>query len=118
MADKEFWTQDETSRRAQPRTPPLIPSPINPKCTEISSMAARTGKTILVVDDDLEVHSYFETILKIRGFEVLLADSGEEALRVLEEAASPIAMAILDVMMQGMDGIETATQIRRWHGYV
>ena len=40
-----------------------------------------TGKTILVADDDLEVRNYFETILKLQGYDVLLADSGEEALR-------------------------------------
>jgi CheY-like chemotaxis protein len=44
-----------------------------------------SGKTILVADDDLEVCNYFETLLKIRGYSVLLADSGEEVLRFLAE---------------------------------
>src|SRR5437762_1857465 len=77
-------------------------------------MAARTtGKTILVADDDLEVRSYFETILKIQGFDALLADSGEEALRILAESAAPISLAVIDVMMPGKDGIETLKEIRR-----
>ena len=78
-------------------------------------MALKTGKTILVADDDLEVRSYFETILKIQGFEVLLADSGDEALRLIENGGVPVSLALLDVMMPGKDGIETAKQIRRSH---
>lgn len=73
------------------------------------------GKTILVADDDLEVRSYFETILKIQGFDVLLTDSGEEALKVLDEGRTPVSLAVLDVMMPGKDGIETLKEIRRSH---
>jgi two-component system response regulator AtoC len=77
-------------------------------------MAARScGKTILVADDDLEVRSYFETILKIQGYDVLLADSGEEALKLILEGERAVSLAILDVMMPGKDGIETAREIRR-----
>src|SRR5262249_9154054 len=80
-------------------------------------MAVRTpGKTILVADDDLEVRSYFETMLKIQGFDVLLADSGDEALRLLEEDSTPVSLALLDVMMPGRDGIETLKEIRRLRG--
>lgn len=72
-----------------------------------------SGKTILVADDDLEVRNYFETLLKIQSYEVLLADSGEEALRCLSAAASPVSLVLLDVMMPGKDGIQTLREIRR-----
>jgi two-component system response regulator AtoC len=72
-----------------------------------------TGKTILVADDDLEVRGYFETILKLQGYDVLLADSGEEALRRLEDGKPEVSLALLDVMMPGKDGIETAKEIQR-----
>jgi two-component system response regulator AtoC len=75
-----------------------------------------SGKTILVADDDLEVRNYFETLLKIQGYGVLLADSGEEALRFLAEEQPPVSLAILDVMMPGKDGIETLKEIRRLYG--
>src|SRR5437899_1211542 len=75
-----------------------------------------SGKTILVADDDLEVRNYFETLLKIQGYGVLLADSGEEALRFLAEEQPPVSLAILDVIMPGRDGIETLKEIRRLYG--
>src|SRR5437588_8934737 len=75
-----------------------------------------SGKTILVADDELEVRNYFETLLKIQGYEVLLAESGDEALHFLEEAESPVSLAILDVMMPRKDGIETLKEIRRLRG--
>ena len=74
------------------------------------------AKTILVADDDLEIRSYFETILKIQGFQVLLAESGDEALRLLEAGQTPVSLALLDVMMPGKDGIETLKEIRRLYG--
>jgi len=78
-------------------------------------MAAKNG-TILVADDDLEVRSYFETILKIQGYNVLLADSGEDALEQLAENRVPISLVLLDVMMPGKDGIATLKEIRRRRG--
>jgi two-component system response regulator AtoC len=74
------------------------------------------GMTILVADDDLEAQNYFETVLKLQGFEVLLAESGEEGLRYLAEAQCPVSLVLLDVMMPGKDGIETFHEIRRLYG--
>jgi len=77
-------------------------------------MAFNAGdKVVLVADDDLEVRTYFETLLKIQGYSVVLTDSGEEALRKLEEGETPISLVVLDVMMPGMDGIATLKEIRR-----
>jgi len=74
------------------------------------------GMTILVADDDLEARNYFETVLKLQGFEVVLAESGEEGLSYLAEAQRPVSLALLDVMMPGKDGIETFHEIRRLYG--
>jgi two-component system, NtrC family, response regulator AtoC len=71
------------------------------------------GMTILVADDDLEARNYFETVLKLQGFEVMLAESGEEGLGYLAEAQRPVSLVLLDVMMPGKDGIETFHEIRR-----
>jgi len=70
-------------------------------------------KSILVVDDDLEVRGYFETTLKIRGFDVQLAESGEEGLRILAEGNPQVSLVLLDVIMPGKDGIATLKEIRR-----
>jgi DNA-binding NtrC family response regulator len=75
-----------------------------------------SGKTILVADDDLEVRNYFETILKLQGYEVFLADSGDEALRFLSDGETPVSLVLLDVMMPSKDGIETLREIRSLRG--
>src|SRR5690348_6869123 len=73
-------------------------------------------KTILVADDDLEIRSYFQTLLRLQGYGVLLAESGEESLRFLAAGQPPVSLAILDVMMPGRNGIETLKEIRRLYG--
>jgi two-component system response regulator AtoC len=79
---------------------------------EIRNKAA----TILVADDDFEARNYFETLLKLQGYEVVLAPSGEEALSYLAEAQCPASLVLLDVMMPGKDGIETFQEIRIQYG--
>jgi two-component system response regulator AtoC len=70
------------------------------------------GVTILVADDDFEARNYFETLLKLQGYEVVLSSSGEEALAYLAEAQCLASLVLLDVMMPGKDGIETFQEIR------
>jgi CheY-like chemotaxis protein len=55
------------------------------------------------------------SILKIKGYTVVTAASGEEALRVLEEREAAIDLALLDIMMPGLNGIQLAAQIRSAH---
>jgi CheY-like chemotaxis protein len=52
------------------------------------------------------------SILKIKGYTVLTATSGEQALRVLEESKATIDLALLDIMMPGLNGIQLAAKIR------
>lgn len=67
--------------------------------------------SILLVDDRRENLLALESILKDLGHDLVMADSGEEALlRVLEQ---DFALILLDVRMPGMDGFETATYIRQ-----
>jgi two-component system response regulator AtoC len=75
-----------------------------------------SGKTILVADDDLEMRNYFQTLLRLQGYGVLLAESGEESLRFLAKGQPPVSLAILNVMMPGRNGIETLKEIRRLYG--
>jgi CheY-like chemotaxis protein len=68
--------------------------------------------TILVVDDESIILSLCTSILKIKGHTVLTAASGEQAFRVLEESKAAIDLALLDIMMPGLNGIQLAAQIR------
>jgi two-component system, NtrC family, response regulator AtoC len=71
-----------------------------------------SGATILVADDDFDARNYFETLLKLQGYEVVLAASGEEALHYLAAQQCPASLVLLDVMMPGKDGVETFQEIR------
>lgn len=61
---------------------------------------------ILIVDDNEEIRSLYRYILSAERFEVLIADNGNDALR-LAVSQSP-DLILLDVAMPGMDGAETA----------
>lgn len=58
--------------------------------------------TILVVDDELPVRTSLEAYLQDRDFNVLLAESGEDALEVLKR--EKVNVAIVDIRLPGMDG--------------
>ncbi|HUX07657.1 MAG TPA: sigma-54 dependent transcriptional regulator [Acidobacteriota bacterium] len=69
--------------------------------------------TILVVDDEKNILSSLKTALSLENFSVLLAGSGELALKRLEEEV--VDLTLLDVKMPGIDGIETLRRIRdKW----
>jgi two-component system, OmpR family, KDP operon response regulator KdpE len=65
---------------------------------------------ILVVDDDPQIRRVMRTTLIAQGYEVADARTGEEALEKFE--ASKYDLVILDMNMEGMDGIETCRKIR------
>jgi CheY-like chemotaxis protein len=69
------------------------------------------GKTILVVEDDAATRDALVLILSDRGFTVLGAANGQEALGVLRGATRP-DLILLDLMMPIMDG----WQFRREQG--
>jgi diguanylate cyclase (GGDEF)-like protein len=66
--------------------------------------------TVLVVDDDLDVATFIETNLRIEGFDVLVAHDGAEALELIN--ASLPDLALVDVMMPKIDGIEVVRRLR------
>ncbi len=67
--------------------------------------------TLLVVDDELLNRDALQRRLERVGYRVLAADSGSSALAIA--AAQHVDLVLLDVMMPGMDGLETLRQLRR-----
>ena len=59
---------------------------------------------ILVVDDNVMVRESYTELLRHRGYDVMQAGDGEEALQVIRQSA--IDLAIIDVMMPTMGGLE------------
>ena len=69
------------------------------------------GRRILVVDDAEGIRTYLANLLELRGYSVDTAEDGRRALALLEAGASPDVI-LLDVMMPGMDGLETLRRMR------
>lgn len=67
-------------------------------------------ETILVIDDDKNIHKIIEVYLKNEGFHLIQAFNGRKALEILRK--EEIHLIILDIMMPEMDGIETCMKIR------
>lgn len=66
---------------------------------------------ILVVDDEREIADLVEIYLVSEGYEVLKACSAEEGFAILEK--EEVKLALLDIMMPGIDGMEMCRRIRR-----
>ena len=66
---------------------------------------------ILVLEDDMSINTLIALNLRRAGYEVLQASTGEEALRIVS-VEDKIDIAILDVMLSGINGIEVCSRIR------
>lgn len=67
-------------------------------------------ETVLVCDDDIAILESIEIYLKAEEFNVLKAESGEQALNII--AQNEIQCLVLDIMMPGIDGLQTTLKIR------
>ena len=79
--------------------------------SEAIPVANFNGARILLVDDDMRNLLALTPVLEGWGLDVIAAGDGEEALETLAEE-SDVAVALLDVMMPGLDGLELAGAIR------
>ncbi|AJI08340.1 response regulator transcription factor [Bacillus cereus] len=68
-------------------------------------------QTILVLEDELTIRSFIVLNLQRAGFNVLEASTGEEALEIFRTHQA-IDIALLDVMLPGIDGFEVCRKIR------
>ncbi len=66
--------------------------------------------TLLIIDDNQSVRESLRFLLRRRGYEVLVAASGAEALALA--AQHPVDGAMIDINMPGMNGLEVCRQLR------
>lgn len=69
------------------------------------------GATILVIDDERVVLDTVRDGLNAHGYQVLTAEGGDEALRIVQSHQAAIALALIDVVMPGMSGPEVAQRL-------
>ena len=68
-------------------------------------------RKVLVLEDEANIRSFIVINLRRAGYEVIEAESGEEALTKLK-AQKDIRVALLDVMLPGIDGFEVCRRLR------
>ncbi len=69
------------------------------------------SRRVLIVDDEKNIRRTFKMVLESEGFDVSVAETGEEALEIFQKE-KPDAV-VLDVKLPGIDGIETLRRIRK-----
>ena len=80
-----------------------------------------TKQRILIVDDEEDICMILSYSLQKAGYETLIAHSAEDALTLLSPVAnnqSPISLILLDIMMDGMSGLEMAEKVKSENGNV
>ena len=81
------------------------------KATPASIPSLRGSETILLVEDQEEVRRLARRVLEARGYAVLVAASGAEALQVAAAHTGPIHLLATDVIMPGMSGREVGLRL-------
>jgi HAMP domain-containing protein/signal transduction histidine kinase/CheY-like chemotaxis protein len=74
------------------------------------------GRKVLVVDDDIRNVFALTSALETHGMQVLHAESGKEGIELLKRTVD-IDVVLMDVMMPGLDGLDTMRIIRQLDGY-
>ena len=72
------------------------------------------SKRVLVVDDDPLIRNLVKAMLESEGYEVSLAEDGQQALDILEKEPRPInfTFLVLDVVMPGINGLDVLTRLK------
>lgn len=78
-----------------------------------TAAVASQARTILLVEDDKNLRKIFSMILARKGYELLIAESGKDALTFCHSQAGKIDLMLTDVMMPDCNGFELASQAEK-----
>ena len=113
-----FWSvQPDRGTTIQILLPALAPDEPFPvsveRPLEAASPMPHGHERVLVVDDEDMVREVARDLLAELGYQVDSVSSGQEAVRMVEAAPERFDLVILDMVMPGMDGLETIGCLRR-----
>lgn len=79
-----------------------------------TALSKKLRATVMVVDDEPSMLRYLQTLLEVKSYDVQTASCGEELIERLESGPPP-DIVLLDMLMPGMDGLQTLERIRQAH---
>lgn len=74
---------------------------------------AGTAPVVLLVDDEALPREAASALLRTLKYDVVIASSGNQAMEVLRQHLDRVSVAVLDVFMPGLDGVETLDALRK-----
>ena len=115
-----IWTYSELGHGTTFKIylPRVAETPEAPESTTSPPTPVRGSETLLVVEDQEEVRKLTKRVLEARGYTVLAARNGAEALEIVAQHPSKIHLMITDVVMPGMNGRELAQHARARRSYL
>jgi CheY-like chemotaxis protein len=78
-----------------------------------SNEAVLSGKTVLIVDDDIRNIFALASVLEAHNMHIISAETGHDAIRIVKETPH-IDIVLMDIMMPDMDGMATMREIRKF----
>jgi two-component system alkaline phosphatase synthesis response regulator PhoP len=69
-------------------------------------------KTILIVDDEPDIVNLTEKFLKLGNFDTITCNNGKDAMEIVKDKYSNIALILLDIMMPGISGYSVLKEIK------
>lgn len=109
------WVQSEPKRGASFRVylPRATAEEVQAHAASELEPSLRGSETVLVVEDEAPVRALACQILSDRGYRVLDAPNGDEALRIADTFVGTIHVLVTDVVMPGMNGRELAAALEK-----
>ncbi len=112
----EGWIGVKTAKDRGTTFEVYLPRTERPAVVEVQEIKnhpnTQNSATIMIVDDDELVRSLGEAVLEGRGYSVLLAGDGEQALKIFKQRREAIDLVILDLTMPGKSGWEVLSDLR------
>ena len=71
----------------------------------------RKAKTILIIEDEVDIRSFIARVLQLEGYNVLEASDGTRGMEIIKK--NPIALVLLDLRLPGPDGWSVLREIKR-----
>jgi two-component system, cell cycle sensor histidine kinase and response regulator CckA len=91
---------------------PACQSPLSP-ATDLIELPPGSGELILVIDDETAIAELIKTTLETYNYRSIAANNGREAIELYRHRSTEINLALVDMMMPGIDGYATASTLHQ-----